>query len=70
MGIVMNEKLYQLRSHSPLLPSPFPASATSNSGESHLVARYITSIGLAPGVAKLITQLGVMVEGSMKSGDL
>lgn len=67
MGIVMNEKLYRLRSHSPLPPSPFPTSAAPNSGDSHLTARYVASIGLAPGVVRLITQLGVMVEGTVKS---
>ena len=50
-----------------MLPSPLPGAAASNHGGSHLVARYIDSIGLAPGVVKLITQSGVMVEGSVKS---
>ena len=63
----MNEKVYKLGGCSPLAPSPFPASATPNPGNSHLIARYIASIGLAPGVVKLITQSGVMDEGSVKS---
>ena len=50
-----------------MLPSPFAEAAAPNSGGFHSVTRYIDSIGLAPGVVKLITQSGVMEEGSVKS---
>ncbi|KAF5325854.1 hypothetical protein D9611_000019 [Ephemerocybe angulata] len=69
VGIVMNEKMYHLRSNSPLPPSPFAESATPNSGNSALVTKYISSIGLAPGVVNLITQSGLMDEGSVKSAN-
>lgn len=50
-----------------MLPSPLPGAAVPNHGGSHFVTRYIDSIGLAPGIVKLITQSGVMVAGSVKS---
>ncbi|KAJ2916304.1 hypothetical protein MD484_g4125, partial [Candolleomyces efflorescens] len=66
VGIVMNEKVYKSGGSS-LAPSPFSEAAAPNPGNSHLVAKYISSIGLAPGVVELITQSGVMDEGSVKS---
>jgi len=69
VGVVMNEKCYHARNQRPLLPGPFHVSATPGIEESTLAKRYISSLGLAPGVVKLITQSGVMEEGSVKSAN-
>lgn len=63
----MNQKVYDTNKKSALAPSPFLETATPNSTDSSMVARYISNLSLAPGVVKLISQNGFMDEGSVKS---
>jgi flavin-dependent dehydrogenase len=45
----------------------FDPSAVPNPSNSTMIARYISMFHLAPGMIKLITENGSMVEGSVKS---
>jgi flavine halogenase len=63
--VVRNQEAYNQKEQS--LLSPFPSSAAANPTNSTLVARYLASLALAPGILKLITENGIMDTGSVKS---
>ncbi|PPQ77190.1 hypothetical protein CVT25_011036 [Psilocybe cyanescens] len=68
VGVVMNEKVYKAKLQKPLPPSPFAAAAAVHSTTDSLLAtRYLSCLSFAPGVVKLITASGVLVNGSVKS---
>ncbi|TFK23672.1 FAD binding domain-containing protein [Coprinopsis marcescibilis] len=67
VGVVMHEKLFNAKVGEINSPSPTPASANTARSESTIVARYISCLSLAPGVVDLITQSGILNEGSVKS---
>ncbi|KAG7090997.1 hypothetical protein E1B28_010064 [Marasmius oreades] len=65
VGIVRN-----LRMHNESKPSkahPFVESAVPNPKSSTMVAHYASNLSLVPGIVDLITNDGVLVEGSVKS---
>ncbi|KAF5386114.1 hypothetical protein D9615_002277 [Tricholomella constricta] len=66
VGVVMNQKCYNEKLKYPLPPSPFNHTGTSSINSS-MPARYFSSLSLAPGIVKLITSKGRIVEGSVKS---
>jgi flavin-dependent dehydrogenase len=66
VGIVVNQKIYNEKLKLALPPSPFAPSATSNSN-STMASRYVSSLSLAPGIVKLVSKTGKLVEGSVKS---
>jgi hypothetical protein len=70
IGVVMNQKLHNEKIKN--LPAAggqtcFSPSAAANPTGSTMVALYLLNIPLAPGILKLITDLGVMETGSVKS---
>ncbi|KAG6913405.1 hypothetical protein DXG01_007066, partial [Tephrocybe rancida] len=67
IGVVVHQKSFDAKLKQPLLPSPFSHPSTSNPTNSKVVARYLSTLALAPGVVRLITTNGNMVEGSVKS---
>ncbi|KAF5345340.1 hypothetical protein D9758_008428 [Tetrapyrgos nigripes] len=68
IGVVMNEEKYKARfRNNDTSTSPFPSSVeTPNPSNSTTTARYISCLGLAPGLLKLITENGKMNEGSVQ----
>ncbi|THU85054.1 FAD/NAD(P)-binding domain-containing protein [Dendrothele bispora CBS 962.96] len=64
IGVVMNQEVYN-ENKSTLSSFP-PSVSTPNPSESTMVARYISNLGLAPGLVELITENGKMGEGSVK----
>ncbi|KAF9010477.1 FAD binding domain-containing protein, partial [Cyathus striatus] len=67
IGIVMNKKVYDEKVKGNPLPSAPSHFMASNTSESSMVAHYLNNLSLAPGLLKLITEYGVMKEGSVKS---
>ncbi|KAG6872946.1 hypothetical protein C0995_004830 [Termitomyces sp. Mi166 len=67
IGIVVNQKIFDSKLKQPLPPSPFSHPSTSNPTNSKIIACYLSTLALAPGVVRLITSRGSMVEGSLKS---
>ncbi|KIK61207.1 hypothetical protein GYMLUDRAFT_225434 [Collybiopsis luxurians FD-317 M1] len=70
VGFVRNQKMHNEgkefnRTDNNTLP--FGLSAVPNPSESTTVARYISMFKLAPGIVKLITEQGSLVEGSIRS---
>ncbi|GLB37388.1 putative tryptophan halogenase [Lyophyllum shimeji] len=67
VGIVMNQNSYNRQLKLPLLPSPFSHAGLSDTPHSTMTARYLSNLSLAPGVVRLITASGHLVERSVKS---
>lgn len=67
VGIVMTDKLYRAKFQLPLPPSPFTSSSTPYAVDSTMVTCYLSNLSCAPGVVKLITSVGVLDVGSVKS---
>ncbi|KAF5384531.1 hypothetical protein D9757_006465 [Collybiopsis confluens] len=71
VGFVRNQKIYnEAKEYNPgddTLPCGLSKSAVPNPSQSTTVARYISMFKLAPGIIKLITENGSLVEGSIKS---
>ncbi|KAG6866218.1 hypothetical protein C0991_007243 [Blastosporella zonata] len=67
IGVVVNQKSFDGKLKHPLPPSPFSDYNTPNPTNSKLIARYLSTLAFAPGVARLITTNGYMVEGSVRS---
>jgi hypothetical protein len=63
----MNQNIYNEKLKLAQPPSPFASLATPNSTDTSMISRYVSSLSLAPGVVRLITQEGKLVEGSVKS---
>ncbi|KAG6831758.1 hypothetical protein H0H92_007910 [Tricholoma furcatifolium] len=64
VGVVIHQKCFNSKHTLP--PSPFSHPSTSNPTNSTLVARYLSTLSLAPGIVKLISTKGVLNEGSVK----
>jgi hypothetical protein len=62
----MNQKIYNDKSTVDV-SSPFSPLAAPNPTGSTMVSRYLSGLGLAPNLVKLITSEGCMVEGSVRS---
>ncbi|KAF5353753.1 hypothetical protein D9757_012941 [Collybiopsis confluens] len=69
VGFVRNQDMYRKdkQSSEANLGTIFDSSATPNPSGSTTVARYISMFRLAPGIVKLITKKGTLVEGSVRS---
>lgn len=67
VGIVVNQSIYNEKLKLPLPPPPFASSAIPNPTNSIIVSRYVSSLSLAPGVVKLISNTGKLGEHSVKS---
>jgi hypothetical protein len=65
--VVVNQKMYNEKAKVTTQSSPFSPSSTPNPTGSSMVSRYLSNLALAPGLIKLITSAGHMVEGSVKS---
>lgn len=63
----MNHKIFTNNLNQPLPPSPFSHSSTFNPTNSKIIAYYLSTLAMAPGVVRLITSRGSMIEGSVKS---
>lgn len=63
----MNEKTHKAKLNDPLPPSPFAMAGLDGTAQSQLTNRYLANLSLAPGVVKLITSLGRLESGSVKS---
>lgn len=68
VGVVMDQKAYNEKLKQAFPPSPFASSQVPNPTGSNSVALYLCNLSLAPGIIKLITSAGYMIEGSVKSG--
>ncbi|KAH6914272.1 FAD binding domain-containing protein [Coprinopsis sp. MPI-PUGE-AT-0042] len=64
VGVVMNEKTYNSQIQN---TTGTPSSLPHGASDSTLASRYLSSLPLAPGVVKLITQSGILEVGSVKS---
>lgn len=64
----MDQKAYNEKLKQAFPPSPFASSQVPNPTGSNSVALYLCNLSLAPGIIKLITSAGYMIEGSVKSG--
>ncbi|RDB25192.1 Sulochrin halogenase [Hypsizygus marmoreus] len=67
VGVVMNQKSYNEKLKLSPPPSPFAPSATSASSKSNVTTWYISNLSLAPGIVKLVTPTGNMIESSVQS---
>ncbi|KAF5379550.1 hypothetical protein D9757_009275 [Collybiopsis confluens] len=68
IGFVRNQDMYNAEGKTKKVQNlMFDPSAVPNSSDSSMVARYISMFDLAPGIVKLITDKGSLVEGSVKS---
>ncbi|KAF5341554.1 hypothetical protein D9758_012572 [Tetrapyrgos nigripes] len=71
VGLVRNQQMYNEEGKNFTYDSneiAFDPSAVPNSSNSNTVSRYVSALSkLAPGIVKLITENGYMIEGSVKS---
>lgn len=65
----MNEKVYKAKSQCPELPPFLPANSDSLPSRSMTASCYLSSLPLAPGIIRLITSVGVLENGSIKSAN-
>ncbi|KAJ7594636.1 hypothetical protein C8J56DRAFT_443917 [Mycena floridula] len=71
VGIVMNQEMYnaKYKDSTLLSQSPFSNSSAPNPSNSTTVSAYLASLALAPGVVKLISPLGQMLEETKSASD-
>ncbi|KAG6837830.1 hypothetical protein H0H93_016198 [Arthromyces matolae] len=67
VGIVVHQSFYNSKLEGPVEPSPFSHPSTSNPSNSKIVSFYLSNLVLAPGVTRLITSKGKLVDGNVKT---
>lgn len=63
----MDQKIYNEKLKLAPPPSPFAYLATPNLASSTMASRYVSNLSLAPGVVRLVSKKGKLMEGSVKS---
>ncbi|KAG6857719.1 hypothetical protein H0H87_004135 [Tephrocybe sp. NHM501043] len=67
IGVVVDQRSFDGKLKQALPSSPFTHPSTSNPTSSTFVTRYFSTLSLAPGVVRLITSNGYLIEGSVRS---